>query len=481
MKSTSKRLSIFSNLEEFAFYGLPDFDDEQRSTYFVYNEQEWKVISKRSSLHAQVYCAVQIGYFRAKNIFFRFSLNKIPRADLHYIILRYFSSKTLSEFIITKHEHYLQRQEICDLFGYQIWSQNFLQHLKDLAKMSVRRDIIPNFIAHELLDFLKNRKIVRPGYTTLQKIISHALTEERNRLKFYLKNHLKDIHKQSLNQLIQKESTLSELAALKQDAKSFSSSMMVLERQKHRILKPLYNIAKNILSQMNISQQNIAHYASLAHHYTIYDLERFEDEQTYLYLLCYVFKRYQQINDNLVDAFNFNVQKLENEIKEKARSYLAEDKETSIKQIGRLLLLYVDEELSDSLTLGETREQAFAILPKESIRTIGKKMLKKPQHNLERQWKERDKRSARYKHHLRPLFMKIDFVSQFPDNPLLKAIQWMKKIFSIQQSLTKKPFEAFPHAFISKRLKPYLLTIDKNKKNYFSSKPVRNFRILPNH
>jgi hypothetical protein len=36
----SERLTILSELEEFAFYGLPDFDDEQRTTYFTFNQEE---------------------------------------------------------------------------------------------------------------------------------------------------------------------------------------------------------------------------------------------------------------------------------------------------------------------------------------------------------------------------------------------------------------------------------------------------------
>lgn len=77
-KKKSERLSVLSDLEEFAFYGFPDFDEDQRSTYFIFEAQEWKLISNCLSLHTQVYCALQIGYFKAKNIFFRFSLSKIP-------------------------------------------------------------------------------------------------------------------------------------------------------------------------------------------------------------------------------------------------------------------------------------------------------------------------------------------------------------------------------------------------------------------
>jgi len=52
---------------------------------------------------------------------------------------------------------------------------------------------------------------------------------------------------------------------------------------------------------------------------------------------------------------------------------LADDHE---KDVGRLILLYVDEDLSDSMTLGEIRKLAFKILPKASIRSIVKKMVR---------------------------------------------------------------------------------------------------------
>ncbi len=90
ISSHNKRLSVLSDLEEFAFYGFPDFDDEQRLAYFDFDTKEWEVIEQSFSLEAQVYAALQIGYFKAKNIFFRFSLQKIPRDDLNFILMHYF-------------------------------------------------------------------------------------------------------------------------------------------------------------------------------------------------------------------------------------------------------------------------------------------------------------------------------------------------------------------------------------------------------
>ena len=36
----SERLNILSEIEAFAFYGLPDFDDEQRLKYFTFTKEE---------------------------------------------------------------------------------------------------------------------------------------------------------------------------------------------------------------------------------------------------------------------------------------------------------------------------------------------------------------------------------------------------------------------------------------------------------
>ena len=51
MSSSDKRLSIMSDLEEFAFYGFPDFDDQQRLNYFVFTPEEWEVILHGSSMY----------------------------------------------------------------------------------------------------------------------------------------------------------------------------------------------------------------------------------------------------------------------------------------------------------------------------------------------------------------------------------------------------------------------------------------------
>lgn len=119
--------------------------------------------------------------------------------------------------------------------------------------------------------------------------------------------------KAALSQLLVRDDTLSQLAALKQDAKNFGWRQMVREREKRATLEPLHAIAKTLLPKLDVSQQNLLYYASLANFYTVHDLRNLKADQTQLYLLCYAWVRYRQLSDNLVDAMAYHMKQLEDE------------------------------------------------------------------------------------------------------------------------------------------------------------------------
>ncbi|WP_139790919.1 DUF4158 domain-containing protein, partial [Xanthomonas phaseoli] len=87
---------------------------------------------------------------------------------------------------ITKHEHYAQRERLAELFGYRPWAADFLPQLAQQAVQIVRRDVTPGFVVAELIGWLNEHKIIRPGYTTLQELVSEALSAERRRLNSLL-------------------------------------------------------------------------------------------------------------------------------------------------------------------------------------------------------------------------------------------------------------------------------------------------------
>jgi hypothetical protein len=251
MATKNKSLTVLSDAEQFALYGLPDFDEEQRLEFLSLSAAQLALACSRGGLHAQVYCVLQIGYFKAKHAFFRFTWDEV-QADCAFVLARYFNDRAFEPQLV------------------QI----------------VRRDVTLGFIVAELVAYFNEHRIVRPGYTTLQTVISAALSAERRRLGEQLAEGLDAAAKEALAQLLVRDDTLSELAALKQDAKDFGWRQMARERDKRARLEPLYRIAKTLLPKLAVSQQNLLYYASLANFYTVYDLRRFKPEQTHLYLLC---------------------------------------------------------------------------------------------------------------------------------------------------------------------------------------------------
>ncbi len=71
---------------------------------------------------------------------------------------------------------------------------NIPKKVKSLAK----RHVIPKFVLQEMLAYCQQKKVLRPSYSTFQKIVAAALKYERNRLTTRL---YKDADKKFRDQL----------------------------------------------------------------------------------------------------------------------------------------------------------------------------------------------------------------------------------------------------------------------------------------
>ena len=133
-------------------------------------------------------------------------------------------------------------------------------------------------------------------------------------------------------------------------------------------------------------------------------------------------------------------------------------------QVGRLLLLYVDETVADATPFGDVRQRAYKIMPKDALQSAGQRMSVRPASKLTLRWQAVDGLAERIRRHLRPLYGVLDFASVDPDNPWLAALAWAKSVFAKQQRLSQRPLAECPEATLPKRLRPYLLTFDADGK-----------------
>src|SRR5262245_35858767 len=79
------------------------------------------------------------------------------------------------------------------------------------------------------------------------------------------------------------------------------------ERQRGEQLRGLYRLAQQVVPQLAISPESIKYYASLVMYYSVYRLKRLDGWLRYLYLLCFVYHRYQRVHDHLLESLIHHV------------------------------------------------------------------------------------------------------------------------------------------------------------------------------
>lgn len=96
MCAQNKRLTVLSEEERFALYELPDFNEVQQNEYFDFTDEEKQIMHSRPTLSAQVYCGLQIGYFKAKQLFFDFDWGDVPKEDIAFLLQYYWPEQPSS-------------------------------------------------------------------------------------------------------------------------------------------------------------------------------------------------------------------------------------------------------------------------------------------------------------------------------------------------------------------------------------------------
>ena len=98
--TTQKRLRILGDDEIEAIYGRPRFTHEERVEYFSLSPTELAALEQLHSIKSRIYYILQLGYFKARQMFFVFELQEVSE-DARYIIEQYFPDFQSSDVEIT--------------------------------------------------------------------------------------------------------------------------------------------------------------------------------------------------------------------------------------------------------------------------------------------------------------------------------------------------------------------------------------------
>ncbi|MDF5681889.1 Tn3 family transposase [Vibrio parahaemolyticus] len=402
---------MLSESEINELYALPNFNRKDRDDYFSLDSETQRLVNELRRIETRVYFILLLGYFRSRPIVFNFSFTQVSN-DLDYVRSKYFSDKDmsledLSPTTKTKLINKLLKYTGFTAYQSKLDKEPLLKRLNDVVKINLE----PRYVFDECIAYFGQNRIALAGYTTLQDTISTVLSNERNRIEMVLLDSLSSGTRKTLLKLLESNNTFTDLAKLKKMAKDFSTSQITQELKTHKIIRSLYPEIKSLIAELELSPKNLEYYASLVKHKSVYKLRRHADSQTILYLVCYLFFRYRETNDNLVTAFIYLVRKLTESAKGYAKQRIVEDVtivRTKLKSAGSLLKYFIDTDMDDDLSFGDVRKKAFELIPADSIKLLSDHLDNYDFDGRQYEWQFIDKQSSKIKKLIRSLFMSID-------------------------------------------------------------------------
>lgn len=402
----SKRLNILTAAEVAAIYSLPQFTVEDRAHFFSLAADDQAALSQWHTSTSRIFFVLQLGYFKAVQQFFVFDLPEVIQ-DVYWIQQTHFPDREMPTGVIAKGTRLKQQAIILQLCHYRHCGELERRELFSKAEQIVRISSKPVFVLHELLHYLAQQRVVAPGYSIMQDVVSHALTGEQERLGQIIQQYLTAADVAALKHLLTKPDGLHEITRLKKEPKDFGSREMGREIARGEQIAVLHALAQRILPQLEISGESIKYYASLVGYYSVYQLRRFEPQVAFIYLLCFVYHRYQQMHDNLINCLIYQVRQYNEAARQVAKERIAiyrAEQSRHFAKAGRVLRLFTDETIPPETPFGEVQAMAFRIVGRQEMNQLADTLVKQATvDEVSGQWEYLESRHIEFKRRLRPI------------------------------------------------------------------------------
>ncbi len=246
-KQYKDRIKILEDHEIDELYELPHFDPDEQSYYFSLTQEERDLANSHRSIENRVLFILQAGYFKAKTMFFSFEFNEV-QDDIRHILQQHFPLSNdihMAEPVLRQTKH-AQQQKILALYGYRACNAEERTCLMEKARHVVKISAKPIYLFQILIHYLETQRIVTPGYSFLQDVVSQALAAERERISEIINHSLDDKTRIALDDLYVSRDGIYAITALKHEPKDFSLKEMKSEIARCRSVATLYQTAHNL-------------------------------------------------------------------------------------------------------------------------------------------------------------------------------------------------------------------------------------------
>lgn len=459
MSAESHRLSILSDDEITDLYDLPRFTEEERQLYFDLSPTEKAAAGTIRTASVAAHLILELGYFKAKRQFFSFEPADIEE-DLRFILDAYFPGRNVSDIRFpSRPTRGLLQKTVLELVDYRDCGSDEKAEVEAKAQRFAMLSTQPIFILREILQHLSINRIVAPSYSTLQDIVGKAVSGEGARITERLNEAITPEIRQRLTTLLEADEQIFTISALKREAKDFSYGELKREVARREFFEPLHDFAVTFLEAAGLSQDSSKYYASMVKFYTVYKLQRMKRPVVQLYLLCFAYQRFRQINDNLTDAFIHLVHQYEKQAKSQAELVMQKALEDAIKNLqaaGQVLGLFVDDSISPEAPFSLVKEKAFSLLDPEQFPIVADYMRRIAFDKVAYEWAYYATLSRAFKQNLRHLFAALNFAGRVENAPLMLAVDFLQDLFRRDKYPRQIDPELFPSELVAKHLQRYV-------------------------
>ena len=316
----------------------------------------------------------------------------------------------------------------------------------------------------------KEPQIILPSYSWLRDMIGDVLLSEQTRLSHILQGQLSQDERDLINSLLIKPEGLYEITVLKRDPQHFGTKEIAREIARGEQMQPLYDMAYRVLPHFNISNESTKYYASLINYYSVFQMKQRDDALIQVYLLCFIYYRYQVYQDNLIITLLYHVKRYIDQARLAGKDKVYDEKITytkNLKRVGRVLELLTDEkQFTNADAIGELRQQAHQIIESQTLKDLARKLTRQSAiDEPEFRWQEIDELAGSFKLRLRPLLRVFSLEASAP-TALQEAIEFVQPIFRKHDALTQQDEANIPVNIISPQLRKYLYATDENQQKY---------------
>lgn len=338
---------------------------EDMIKYFTISYLDRKVIPDNASAVNRLGFAIQLCTLRYMG-FVPSNLKIFPTDTKKYLLQQLdIDNCSLNEYGKRKNTRILHFNSVKEYIGFTKINDEYTNRLMEwLNERSMEHDK-PSLLLHLLVDKLYHDKIVRPGITTLEEILSTARIYSRNKTYEILKPIMTGGVISFLDDVItmNEEMKIYPISWLKQKATSNTPENLI------ETIKKLEYLRSNSVDKWDISKLNpnrIKYLSAVGKRTTVASLRKLNIINRYPIITAFLYQTLVEITDETIDIFNGCLEKsFKNAKKDYDNFKRNTDKKTNkkvklLRKIGNIIL-------DDSIENIKLRDEIYKSIPKDEL------------------------------------------------------------------------------------------------------------------